>query len=128
MIYTKLFFILFTFSLLSCSSAEKSDQSDKTDETKIQEESPNNIDFENAVFVDVRTPEEFASGSFTDAMNIPLSSLETRLSELDKNDQVVVFCKSGGRASRAARILENAGFTNVVNGINTSNLNKLQNN
>lgn len=66
--------------------------------------------------VDVRTPEEFSSGSIQNAINIPVDELSSRLGELDSSKKLVVFCRSGNRSSRAKSILEEAGFKNVING------------
>lgn len=68
------------------------------------------------VVVDVRTPEEFATGHLRDAKNIPLADFATRIGELDKSKgkSIVVVCQSGARADKAARLLQAAGFDDVV--------------
>ncbi|HNY17486.1 MAG TPA: rhodanese-like domain-containing protein [Treponemataceae bacterium] len=68
-----------------------------------------------AVVVDVRTKGEFASGAYPKARNIPLDALPGRLAELPKDKPIVVYCASGARAAQAARILSQAGFSDVVN-------------
>jgi rhodanese-related sulfurtransferase len=62
--------------------------------------------------VDVRTPEEFATGHLRDAKNIPLADLTKRIGELDKSKArtVLVVCQTGGRSDKAARQLTAAGF------------------
>lgn len=70
----------------------------------------------NAFFVDVRTAQEFAGGTVPNAINIPLDSVPTNLSKFQGHDQVVVFCRSGGRSGKAKAILEKQGIENVVNG------------
>lgn len=73
-----------------------------------------------ALLVDVRSPEEFASGTAQGAINIPLDQLSHRaeelLEELRNKDSIVVFCRSGKRASRAKEILEQTGIRQVLNG------------
>ncbi len=65
-------------------------------------------------FVDVRTPQEFASGHVPGAINIPRDQLASRLAELeDARDRLVVYCERGPRAAAAAATLANAGFTGV---------------
>ena len=66
--------------------------------------------------LDVRTPEEFAAGHLRDAKNIPLSDLGSRIGELDKQKTkaVVVVCKQGTRADKAVKMLQKAGFDDVV--------------
>lgn len=78
---------------------------------------------ENGAFVvDVRTPEEFAAGSFKGAVNIPLDEVQNRISEFQGKPSVIVFCKSGNRSGKAKNILEENGMKNVTNGINVSNM------
>ncbi|MFT5217715.1 MAG: phage shock protein E [Parvicella sp.] len=62
-----------------------------------------------AVVVDVRSPQEFKSGHADGSKNIPLQSLSGSLSKL-KNKEVILVCKSGGRAARAKSILSNSGI------------------
>ncbi|KGL47053.1 sulfurtransferase [Porphyromonas gulae] len=69
-----------------------------------------------AFLVDVRTPGEFASGSVSGAVNIPLDRIASRLDELKNKKTIIVFCRSGNRSSQAKSILERNGFTNVLNG------------
>ena len=68
------------------------------------------------VIVDVRTPEEFAAGHLRDAKNIPLADFGTRIGELDKSKgkSIVVVCQTGARADKAVRLLQGAGFEDVV--------------
>ena len=67
--------------------------------------------------LDVRTKDEFRGGHIKGATLIPVneieSSAETKLP--DKNAVILVYCQSGGRASRAAKILAGMGYTNVNN-------------
>ena len=76
---------------------------------------PNNYN-KGALFVDVRKPGEYADGSAPGAINIPLDSIESNLSQFENQEQIIVFCKSGNRANQAKSVLEKVGFENVVNG------------
>ena len=71
-----------------------------------------------SMLVDVRTPEEFASGHLLGAINIPLSdlqeNLQTWIPRLPKDVPIVLQCSSGVRSVQAAQILLWAGFTNVL--------------
>ncbi len=70
-----------------------------------------------ARIVDVRTPAEFRDGSYPGAVNIPLALLPLRLHELGPKDKpIVLFCASGARSAQGARLLKQAGFTDVING------------
>lgn len=69
-----------------------------------------------ARLVDVRSPEEFADGHLEGAVNIPVGQLEARLAEVGPKDApVVVYCRSGHRASHAKQVLEAHGYTAVHN-------------
>lgn len=65
------------------------------------------------VLVDVRTPQEFASGHIAGAVNIPLQELPRQLDSLPKDQPVVLYCRSGARSSTAAQMLARAGFTEI---------------
>jgi rhodanese-related sulfurtransferase len=64
----------------------------------------------NCTILDVRDIDEFESGHIPGAKNIPLNELPERLSEIDKKKRVVTVCLSGGRASKAATLLETKGY------------------
>ncbi|MGF6148675.1 Thiosulfate sulfurtransferase PspE precursor [Kingella potus] len=69
------------------------------------------------VWIDVRSPEEYAAGHLSDAQNIPLEQLVARAAEVqpDKTAPVNLYCKSGRRAGLAKQMLEKLGYTNVRN-------------
>ncbi|WP_396137238.1 rhodanese-like domain-containing protein [Flavobacterium sp.] len=67
-------------------------------------------------YVDVRTPAEFAQGSVKGAVNIPLDQIEKQLAKFKGKKNIVVFCRSGSRSSKAKAILEQNGIINVTNG------------
>lgn len=60
--------------------------------------------------LDVRTPQEFATGNINGFVNIPVDELRERAEELDKDKPVYVICQSGLRSYIAARILAGRGF------------------
>jgi rhodanese-related sulfurtransferase len=66
--------------------------------------------------LDVRSPEEFKSGHIPGAVNIPVDELGSRLGELKlaKGDEVVVHCERGARAAKAEALLQQSGYTDVV--------------
>ncbi|MCL2832195.1 MAG: rhodanese-like domain-containing protein [Treponema sp.] len=67
--------------------------------------------------VDVRTRDEFEEKRIKGAINIPVDEVESAAeSKLrDKNAVILVYCLSGGRSSRACKLLANMGYTNVSN-------------
>lgn len=68
-----------------------------------------------AFLLDVRTPAEFSEGHIDGATNIPVQELEARLASIPakKDQDVVVYCRSGARSAKAAGMLKAAGFTKV---------------
>lgn len=71
--------------------------------------------------IDVREPEEYATGHVKNALNIPPSELvsgTSKLSAIPKDSEVILYCKTGSRSNVSKNILQTMGYTNVVNGIN----------
>lgn len=68
-----------------------------------------------AQVVDVRSPEEYATGCLKGSINIPLHDLNKSLSKIDKNKPVIVCCLSGMRSVSARVLLKERGF-DVHNG------------
>ena len=74
--------------------------------------------------VDVRTPDEFALGSITGAINIPLDEMRQRLAEIPTNRPVWLFCGVGLRGYLASNILKANGYSevrNLIGGLKTYN-------
>ncbi len=69
-----------------------------------------------ARLIDVRSPEEFADGHLPGALNIPVGTLAARMGDVGpKEAPIVLYCRSGARSSRAARLLREHGFSHVRN-------------
>jgi NADPH-dependent 2,4-dienoyl-CoA reductase/sulfur reductase-like enzyme/rhodanese-related sulfurtransferase len=75
-------------------------------------------DVNSPIVVDVRTPEEFQTGAYPDAINIPVDELMVRFEELGNNParEIVVYCASGARSAYAQRMLMQMGYAHVKNG------------
>ncbi|MCO6042989.1 FAD-dependent oxidoreductase [Aeoliella sp. ICT_H6.2] len=67
-------------------------------------------EFEDAVLLDVRTPEEYAAGAIPGSVNVPLDELRDKLDSLPQGKPVVAYCKVGQRGYMATRILLLAGY------------------
>lgn len=67
-----------------------------------------------ALFIDVRTPEEYSQGHIPGAILIPLDELDKRVSEVPKDKKVLIICRSGARSAKANFLLQEHGFTNTV--------------
>lgn len=64
------------------------------------------------LLLDVRTPEEFATGHLPGGRLLPLQELESRLKELEpyRSKTLIVYCRSGNRSARATALLQRHGF------------------
>jgi rhodanese-related sulfurtransferase len=63
--------------------------------------------------LDVRTPGEYVAGHVPGAVNIPHDQLASRLAEVPKDKDVVLYCRSGKRAAMAGDVLANSGYTRL---------------
>lgn len=75
------------------------------------------------ILVDVRTPEEYAAGHIPGAILIPNQTITEAVAEElpDKDQTILVYCRSGSRSQQAAKKLADLGYTNMVEigGINS---------
>lgn len=71
-----------------------------------------------ALVVDVRSEAEYKQGHLENALNIPHTEVKEHLDRFpeDKSEPVVVYCRSGRRSGIAKDVLQEHGYTNVVNG------------
>ena len=71
----------------------------------------------NAVLLDVRTPEEHKSGYLEGALLLPLAELESKISSkvADKNTPIYIYCRSGRWAGTAVEKLKAMGYTDLHN-------------
>lgn len=69
---------------------------------------------QNAVLLDVRTPQEYQEGYIPNSKNIPLQLLEniSTIAE-DKNTPLFIYCHSGVRSQQAVAVLQHMGYTKV---------------
>jgi|TARA_Y100001001_G_scaffold50066_1_gene46306 rhodanese-related sulfurtransferase len=74
------------------------------------------INRKEAIVVDVREKKEFESGHIVDSINIPMTKLKQRITEVwkYKDKPMVVVCKLGQHSGQAAKILQEAGHADVV--------------
>jgi len=70
-----------------------------------------------SVIIDVRSPEEYNGGHIEKSISLPLEQVESGIEGAvpDKDTQIYMFCRSGGRSSMAQTILADKGYTNVKN-------------
>jgi rhodanese-related sulfurtransferase len=65
------------------------------------------------IIVDVRTREEYDSGHIEGAILIPVSELEGRINELSKEEELLIYCRTGNRSSNSVNILKANGYTKI---------------
>jgi rhodanese-related sulfurtransferase len=75
------------------------------------------LESEDAIILDVRTKEEVSKGYIKDATFIDYyaNDFKNKLNLIDKKKTIYVYCKSGGRSSKASEIISQMGFANVYN-------------
>ena len=72
----------------------------------------------NAVILDVRTPEEMEEGYIPDAINIDIylgQGFLDGIEKLDKSKNYYVYCRSGNRSRQACALMKNIGIPNAFN-------------
>lgn len=69
------------------------------------------------LWIDVRTPAEFAQGHLQGAINIPLDEIARQIASHapDKDTPIALYCHSGRRSGLARQILQGMGYTAVSN-------------
>lgn len=110
----KQFAIILSIALVvfatSCKEAAKGDI-----EVVTPEEMQSLLELEDVQLVDVRTPEERKEGYIENSQNIDYNSptFDEDILKLDKTKPVILYCKSGGRSSKCAEKLKEAGFVKI---------------
>ena len=102
----RLLLILFAFS--TTATAGKIDQAAAFEALKHPD----------AVLIDVRTAEEYAEGALPGSIRMETDELPARIGALapDKGQPVVLYCRSGRRSSAAQDLLQQLGYSHVING------------
>ena len=89
-----------------------------------QQQAKEIMDNQNAIILDVREQEEYDDGHIADAVLLPVNSINetTAAANVPEKDSVIlVYCRSGNRSKKAAKMLAELGYTQVCEfgGINT---------
>ncbi len=73
---------------------------------------------DDAVVIDVREADEYATGHVPGAVNLPLSTLQENLQSVPRDTPVHVICQAGGRSAKATQLFTDLGIdaTNVTGG------------
>ncbi len=99
-----------TFPLTDKNNSNGYKQISMDDAVKLMEKESNYI------ILDVRCPDEFAQGHISGALNVPNENIGTgEIPELtDKNQLILVYCRSGRRSKEASAKLVKLGYKNIV--------------
>ena len=81
------------------------------------EQQPVKLSLNCAILLDVRSPEEYASGHLRGAINIPHDRIAGEIGELapDKTVPVILYCRSGRRADTAMKTMRGMGYEQLQN-------------
>lgn len=97
-------------SLAGCSSEQADPDTLDIEAFATLAESPG------TVLLDVRTPQEFATGHLRNAVNIDFNAPDfaDRVAGLDRTATYAVYCRSGNRSGQALQLMTHAGFENAA--------------
>ena len=119
-IFTKIALLLIlSISFTSCGQKTKSEANgiETKEEIVVSLISPEDLNAElgEIQLIDVRTPKEYAQGHLKNSVNIDFydGTFYDDMNKLDKNKELYIYCRSGGRSGKAAKQLEKMGFTRV---------------
>lgn len=75
------------------------------------------LDNPDFVVLDVRTPKEYEKEHLENArlLDVNSSDFESKIEEMDKNKEYFIYCKAGRRGSKAAKLMQENGYQNVIN-------------
>jgi phage shock protein E len=65
--------------------------------------------------VDVRTQDEWNRGHLEGSLHIEWQDILNLSSDINKDEKIYLYCRSGNRSGKATKILEDAGYINVIN-------------
>lgn len=124
--YYLLFILLILLGVTGCGKQEKeqTEMNENTYEQISQEEAKALMDSEEeCLILDVRTLEEYNGGHIPNAICIPNETISASVVDTltDKEQLILVYCRSGNRSKQAAEKLVSLGYTNIkeFGGINT---------
>ena len=112
----KLIFLLLAVLLLTACGQDKENDQGAVYMNITAEEAKKIMDTEEGyIILDVRTQEEYDESHIPGAILIPNTEIEARAEEIltDKDQLILVYCRSGRRSKLAAEILVELGYTNI---------------
>ena len=129
LLYGSLLFVLiggvfFFFYSADDSDTESNNQNDTTQSELSYEVIVSEVENNDAILLDVRTPEEYDQSHVELAQNLPLQDIEDGATpDVTLETTIYLYCRTGSRSTQAASILRQAGYTVI----NLGGLNDMQN-
>lgn len=108
--------LLFTALLTGCTGESGDKMSENTYEQISQEDAKSLMDSEtDYVILDVRTQGEYDEGHIPEAICIPNETIDENVTEVlqEKDQLILVYCRSGNRSVQASEKLAELGYTNI---------------
>lgn len=105
-------YLVILLAITGCASASVKEAITPTSKTVTSSEASSLIK-DGAILIDVRTKEEYDEKHISGAVNIPLADIEEGDIDYDKDDAIIVYCRSGNRSATAAKKLIALGYTNI---------------
>lgn len=124
-IMKKIFFLI-SAALICISGCSQSKQIKTKEADTLKQELRAVLADSTVKVIDVRTPKEFASGHALNSINYPIENLEDSIPLLNKEDKIVVVCRSGNRSAKATKTLKEKGFSSVYDAGKWQNIEELK--
>ena len=112
----KFIFLLLAVMMLAACGQDKENDREVTDMNITAEEAKRIMDSEEGyIILDVREQDEYDAGHIPGAILIPYTQIEEKADEMlpDKDQLILVYCRSGRRSKIAAEALVELGYTNI---------------
>lgn len=112
----KLVFLLLAVMMLTACGQDKENDQGAVYVNITAEEAKEIMDTEEGyVILDVREQDEYDAGHISGAILIPYTQIEAKANEMlpDKDQLILVYCRSGRRSKIAAEALAELGYTNI---------------
>ena len=107
------------FIISGCTTVENDTDTKRTENSSVisitPAEAKEEIDKGDVTILDVRNEDEYYSGHIENSILIPVNDIEKEAENIlkDKDQKILVYCRSGNRSSQASKLLVKMGYTNV---------------